>query len=92
MPMLILVAGADPVDAAEALDDADGVPMDVVVDQIVAILEVLALRDAIRRDEEIDFLVPPLDEGEDVVLVLRRVLVESLYIAWHFPLLPQQTT
>ena len=46
---------ADAVDAAEALDDADRVPVDVVVDEVVAVLQVLAFGDAIRGDEQIDF-------------------------------------
>ena len=42
------VGRADAVDAAEALDDADRVPVDVVVDQVVAVLEVLTLGDDSR--------------------------------------------
>ena len=52
-----LVGRADAVDAAETLDDADGIPVDVVVDDGVAVLEVLALADAIRGDEQIEFAV-----------------------------------
>ena len=49
-----LVHGADAVDPAEALDDADRVPVDVEVDDRVAVLEVLALADAVGGDEQID--------------------------------------
>ena len=46
-----LVGRAETVDAAETLDDADGVPVDVVIDDGVAVLEVLPFADAIRGDE-----------------------------------------
>ena len=42
------VGRADAVDAAESLDDPHRVPVDVVVDQVVAVLEVLALADDSR--------------------------------------------
>ena len=42
------VGCAEPVDAPEALDDAHRVPVDVVVDEPVAILQVLAFRDGSR--------------------------------------------
>jgi hypothetical protein len=51
-----VVARADAVDAAETLDDADGVPVDVVVYEQVAVLEVLAFADAVGGDEQVDFL------------------------------------
>ena len=39
---------ADAVNASEALDDSDGIPVDVVIDvvidEVIAVLEVLALR------------------------------------------------
>ena len=49
----LAVGGADAVDASEALNDAHGVPVDVVVDQVVAILEVLALADHVGSDEHV---------------------------------------
>ena len=50
-----LVGRADAVDAAEALDDAHRVPVDVVVDDGVAVLEVLAFADAVGGDQQVDF-------------------------------------
>ena len=50
-----VVGRADAVDAAEALDDAHRVPVDVVVDQPVAVLEVLAFGDAVGGDEQVEF-------------------------------------
>ena len=50
-----LVGRADTVNAAEALDDAHRIPMDVVVDQPVAVLKVLTLGDAVGGNEQIDF-------------------------------------
>ena len=49
-----LVGRADTVDAAEPLDDAHRVPVDVVVDDRVAVLEVLAFADAVGGDEQVD--------------------------------------
>ena len=49
-----LVGRADAVDAAEALDDAHRVPVDVVVDQPVAVLQVLAFGDAVGGDEQVE--------------------------------------
>ena len=48
------------VDAAEALDDTHGVPVDVVVHQAVAVLQVLALGDAVRREDDVDLAELPL--------------------------------
>ena len=50
-----LVVRADTVDAAKPLDDAHRVPVDVVVDDGVAVLEVLAFADAVGGDEQIEF-------------------------------------
>ena len=48
------------VDAAEALDDAHGVPMDVVIHQAVAVLQILALGDAVGGEDDVDFAELPL--------------------------------
>ena len=48
------VGRADAVDAAEPLDDPHRVPVDVVVDDVVAVLEVLALADAVGADQHVD--------------------------------------
>ena len=48
------VGRADAVDAAESLDDPHRVPVDVVVDEVVAVLEVLALADAVGADEHVE--------------------------------------
>ena len=53
------VGRADAVDAAEALDDPHRVPVDVVVDEVVAVLEVLALADAVGADENVDLARSP---------------------------------
>jgi hypothetical protein len=59
---------ANAVNASEALDDPDRVPVDVVVDEVIAVLEVLAFGDAIRGDEEVDFTL--LRQGGDFVAPL----------------------
>ena len=43
---------ANAVDAPEALDDPDRIPVDVVVYEVIAVLKVLAFGDAVRGDEE----------------------------------------
>ena len=50
-----LVGRADAVDAAETLDDPHGIPMDVVVDDGVAVLEILAFADAVGGDQKVEF-------------------------------------
>ena len=65
------VRRADAVDAAEPLDDSDRVPVDVVVDEVVAVLEVLAFGDAIGRDENVDFAWL-VGHGEGLLLGSRR--------------------
>jgi len=51
------VWGPQPVDAPEALDDAHRVPVDVVVDEPVAVLKILAFRDAVGGDEQVQLAV-----------------------------------
>lgn len=51
------IARTDPVNPAEALNDADGIPVDVIVDQEVAVLEVLTLRDAVGCDQQVYFFI-----------------------------------
>jgi hypothetical protein len=53
----IAVLAADPVDTAEALDDAHRVPVNVVVHQQVAVLQVLAFGDAVGGDEDVDLAI-----------------------------------
>ena len=62
------VDAADTVNAAKALDDADGIPVDVVVDEVIAVLKVLALGNAVRGDEQINLAV--LRHGRNLVAVL----------------------
>ena len=62
-----VVHAADTVNATEALDDADGIPVDVVIDEVITILKVLALGNAIRGDEQINLAV--LRHGGNLVAV-----------------------
>ena len=48
------VQAANTVDATEPLDNADRIPVDVVVNEVIAVLKVLAFADAIRGDEQIN--------------------------------------
>ena len=50
----MLVHRTQAVDAAEALHDAHRVPVHVVIDHAIAVLEVLPLRNAIRCEDNID--------------------------------------
>lgn len=45
---------ADPVDPSEPLNDAHRVPVDVIVDAVVAVLEVLAFGDAVGGNQNVD--------------------------------------
>src|SRR6218665_2249927 len=49
------VGRADAVYPAKALDDAHRVPVDVIVDQVIAVLQVLAFGDAIGANQQVDF-------------------------------------
>ena len=73
------VGRSQAVDAAEALDDAHGVPVDVVVHQAVAVLQVLALGDAVSGEHHVYLALLPLalgqllgDRGEAREHVLER--------------------
>ena len=61
------IHAADTVNAAETLNDADGIPVDVVIDEVIAVLKVLALGNAIRGDEQINLTV--LGHGRHLVAV-----------------------
>ena len=52
-----VVGATDAVDTTKALDDAHRVPVDVVVDEIVAVLQVLAFGNAVGGDEEVYFAI-----------------------------------
>ena len=45
---------ADTVDAPEPLDDAHRVPMNIVVNQVVAILQSLSFGDTVGRNEHVN--------------------------------------
>ena len=47
--------GADAVDAAKTLDETHGVPVQVVVDDVVAVLQVEALGEDVGGDQGVDF-------------------------------------
>ena len=49
-----LIRRTQAVDAAETLHDANRVPVHVVIDHAIAVLEVLPLRDAIRCKDDVD--------------------------------------
>ena len=53
----VRIFAADAVDAAKTLDDADGIPVDIVVDEVVAVLQVLAFGDAVGSNQKVDAAV-----------------------------------
>ncbi len=57
--LYVFVSAANTVNTSKTLDDAYGIPMDIVVDQIVAVLQVLTLRDTVCSDEYIDVFMNP---------------------------------
>ena len=50
-----VVGGADSVDAAETLNNAHRIPVNIVIDEIVTILKILAFADAVGGNQKIDF-------------------------------------
>ena len=58
-----VICGSYTVNSAETLDDAHRIPVDVVVDEIVAILEVLTLGDAVCSDEYVNLVFCVRNEG-----------------------------
>ena len=66
--MYSVVLRADTVDTTKSLNDTHRVPMDIVVNQIVAILQVLTLGDTVGSNQNINLL---LHIGEDNRLLLR---------------------
>ena len=51
----VLVSAADTVDSSKTLDNAYRVPVNVIVDQIIAVLQVLTFRNAVCRNQHINF-------------------------------------
>ena len=62
-----LVTATDTVNSSETLDNADGIPMDVVVYQVIAILQVLTFTDAIGSNQDVYLF---LDMRIDACLLL----------------------
>ena len=67
-----LVFAANAVDAPKTLDNTHRVPVNVVIDQIVAVLQILAFGNTVSGDKNIDFLcaarhqhIPPLGDGRE---------------------------
>ena len=50
-----LVDGADAVDPTESLNDANRIPVDVIVDQVIAVLKVLPLGDTVGANQQVQF-------------------------------------
>jgi hypothetical protein len=88
---MLAVGRADAVDAAEALDDAHRVPVDVVVDEPVAVLQVLAFGDAVGGDQQVELalvgefgralLGARRERGEDAA----QVLAQAGRVVWLRP-------
>ena len=49
------VPAADPVDPSEPLNNADRIPVNVKINQVVAVLQVLTFGNAVRRDQHVNF-------------------------------------
>ena len=72
---------ADPVDTPKTLDDADGIPVNVVVDQGVAVLKVLAFANAIGGDQEVDFTLLRQSGNLGAVFSSRGKISENLVVS-----------
>ena len=75
------VAAADAVDAAEPLDDAHGIPMDIVIHEIIAVLEVLPFGNAVRCNQEIDICTVGKPERRTVFRDGRETRQDFIEIA-----------
>src|ERR1700676_1813093 len=49
--------GANSIDTPSPLDHPGGIPMQIVVDQVATVLKILALREYVGGDENVDLLV-----------------------------------
>ena len=61
------ILAADAVNASKPLNDTNWVPMDVVIDKVVAVLEVLTFGNTVRCNQDVDI---PVITGHEQVLVL----------------------
>ena len=52
-----LVAASDTVNTPETLNDANRIPVNVIVDEIVAVLQVLTFRNAVGGNQNVDFRI-----------------------------------
>ena len=52
----MVVSAADTVNSSEPLDNAHRVPMNVIVDEVVAILQVLTFGNTVGRNQNIEFI------------------------------------
>src|ERR1035438_132355 len=59
----------DTVYTSETLNNPNRIPMDVIVDEIVAILKILAFGDAISGDQQVNLAI--LGHGLDLRSILR---------------------
>ena len=51
----MVVSASDTVNSSEPLDNAHRVPMNVIVDEVVAVLQVLTFGNTVGGDQHIDF-------------------------------------
>ena len=61
-----IVSAADTIYTAETLDDADRIPMDIIVDQEITILQVLTLGNAVGGNQHINLLGGIREESSPV--------------------------
>jgi hypothetical protein len=55
VPRVHEIVGRERIYSPEPLNDSDGVPVDVVIDKVVAVLQILTFSDAIRCDQQVQF-------------------------------------
>ena len=53
----MVIFAANTVDSPEALNDADGIPVNVVVNEIVTILQVLAFGNTVGGNQNVEFVL-----------------------------------
>ena len=53
----MVVSAADTVNSSEPLDNAHRVPMNVIVDEVVAVLQVLTFGDTVSRNQNVKLIL-----------------------------------
>ena len=74
------ILAADTIYTAKALDNAHRVPVDIVIDQVIAILQVLAFANAVRRNQQVDIARDNVPEQMTFLGLRRKIRQHRIVI------------